>query len=94
MDDASNSEVEQSREQEEQERNDPASKSNEEGSEEPPKDLETTPKDLEEDSFMPEEDVELSASQQDADDEFVVVSQEEAPLELAEEYPSEVSSNA
>jgi hypothetical protein len=84
---------EQSPLQGEHEQTNPGSTSDGNGAEEPMEDHGSSPEDVEQDPAMEETVEPKSESPQDDEDEFVVVSQEEAPLELAEEYPAEVYSH-
>jgi len=89
VDDASNRD--QSPLQEEHEQTNPESTSDEKV-EESMEDHASVPEDVEHPPATEETETidPISESHQDDEDEFVVVSQEEAPLELAEEYPAEV----
>ena len=94
VDDGSNQGVgDQSPQQGEHEQTNPESTNDGNGSEVPTEEHGSSPEDVEHDPAMEETAEPKSESPQDYEDEFVVVSQEEAPLELAEEYPAEVYSH-
>jgi hypothetical protein len=94
VDDASNQDVgEQSPQAGEHEQTNPESTSDGNGAKEATEERGSAPEDVEQDPAIEEIVEPKSESPQDDEDEFVVVSEEEAPLELAEEYPAEVSSH-
>jgi len=94
VDDVSKQEVgDQSPQPAEHEQTNPESTSDGNGAEEPTEEHGSAPEDVEQDPAIEEIIEPKSESPQDDEDEFVVVSQEEAPLDLAEEYPAEVSSH-
>jgi hypothetical protein len=80
----------QSPQQGEREQTNPESTNDGNGAEVPTEEHGSAPKDVEQDPAIAEIVEPKSESPQDDEEEFVVVSQEEAPWELAEEYPAEV----